>query len=56
MLAWIVELRECVLVVYGQQSLELGARRIVEWSVIILCLLVEFLVWFTPDAHGAVIF
>ncbi len=56
MLSWILGGSECLLVVLGQQSLELGARRIGESFVCILGLPVEFRVWFTPDAHGAVLF
>ena len=53
MLGWIVVGSECVLGVYGIQSLELGARGLIVGFVFLLSLFELVRVWFTPDARRA---
>ncbi len=53
MLGWIVVGSERLLVVYGNQSLELGVRGLIVGFVFQLSLSELVRVWFTPDARRA---
>ncbi len=53
MLGWIVVGSERLLVVYGNQSLELGVRGLIVGFVFQLSLFELVRVWFTPDARRA---
>ena len=53
MLGWIVVGSERLLVVYGNQSLELGVRGLIVGFVFRLSPFELVRVWFTPDARQA---